>query len=177
MSDRQGYIVLDFETTGLLHENPEVLQVSVINDKGETLLSGYCKPEHTTSWESAQAVHGISPEMVAHCPTFREYYLPKLLELIESAAAVVAYNAAFERDILRQYGVDPVVAFIDPMIMFSEVYGDWSDYYQNYRWQTLATAAAYYGYEFAAHDALEDVRATRFVFEKMIEACVPAIMV
>ncbi len=173
---RNGYIVLDFETTGFPEEDAEVLQVSVINDKGETLISGYCRPEHTESWEQAQAVHGISPEMVKNCTTFREDYLPKLLELIESAAAVIAYNAAFERAILRCYGIEPVTAFIDPMLMFAEVYGDWSDYWQSYRWQTLQTAASYYGYDFKAHDALEDVRATRFVFEKMIEDGVSAIM-
>ncbi len=175
--DKSGYIVLDFETTGLFGDDPEVLQVSVINDKGETLISGYCRPEHTESWGQAQAVHGISPEMVADCPTFREGYLPKLLEIIEGAAAIVAYNADFERSILHSYGVDPVVAFIDPMLMFAEVWGDWSDYFQSYRWQKLQTAANYYNYEFQAHDSLEDVRATRFIYEKMIGDGVPAIMI
>ena len=113
---------------------------------------------------------------VKNCPTFREGYLPKLLELMEKAAAIVAYNAAFERGVLRNYGIEPVVAFIDPMLMFAEVYGEWNDYFQNYRWQKLGTAASYYGYEFKAHDALEDVRATRFVFEKMIEEGISAIM-
>lgn len=174
---KSGYIVLDFETTGLLDSDPEVLQVSVINDKGETLISGYCRPEHTESWNAAEAVHGISPEMVAGCPTFREGYLPKLLELIEGAAAIVAYNAGFERSILLGYGVEPAVAFIDPMLMFAEVYGEWSDYFQSYRWKNLQTAANYYNYDFTAHDSLEDVRATRFIFEKMIGDGVPAIMI
>ncbi len=176
MDKADGYIVLDFETTGLSSDS-EVLQVSVINDKGETLISGYCSPEHTESWEQAQAVHGISPEMVAGYPTFREGYLPKLLELIEGIAFVVAYNAAFERSILLSYGVDPVVAFIDPMLMFAKVYGDWNDYFQSYRWQKLQTAANYYNYEFKAHDSLEDVRATRFVFEKMMSEGVTPIMI
>ncbi len=161
---RSGYIVLDFETTGF-HE-PEVLQVSVINDKGEILISGYCRPEHVESWEEAQTVHGISPEMVANCPTFREGYLPKLLELIESVAAVIAYNAEFERSVLRFYGAEPVVAFIDPMLMFAPVYGEWSDWFQSYKYQKLATAASYYGYDFKAHDALEDVKATLYIYEK-----------
>ncbi len=175
MNKKSGYIVLDFETTGL-GEDSEVLQVSAINNKGETLISGYCRPEQVTSWGQAQAVHGISPEMVKDCQTFREAFLPKLLTFIENVAAVIAYNAAFERKVLRRYGAEPIVAFIDPMLMFAEVYGEWNDYFQDYRWQTLRTAASYYGYEFKAHDALEDVKATRFVFEKMTEAGVPAIM-
>ncbi len=175
MNDRSGYIVLDFETTGI--HDPEVLQVSVINDRGETLISGYCRPEHTENWVDAQAVHGISPEMVTSCPTFRESYLPKLLELMEGVAAVIAYNAEFERTVLRFYGVDPVVAFIDPMLMFAPVYGEWSDWFQSYKYQKLATAASYYGYDFKAHDALEDVKATRYVFEKMIADGVTPIMI
>ncbi len=175
--EKSGYIVLDFETTGFPEDDGEVLQVSAINEKGEILLSEYCRPERATSWEQAQAVHGISPEMVADCPTFREGYLPKLLELIEGAAAVIAYNADFERSVLRLvYGAEPVTAWIDPMIMFAEVYGEWSEYHQSYRWQKLATAAGYYGYKFKAHDALEDVKATLLIFEEMIKAGVPAVM-
>lgn len=172
---RDGYIVIDFETTGFY--DPEVLQVSVINDKGDELLSGYCKPERAENWADAQAVHGINPEMVANCPTFRDGYLPELLNLMESFAAVVAYNAGFERSVLRNYGVDPVVVWIDPMLMFAPVYGEWSDWFGDYKYQKLATAAGYYGYDFEARDALEDVKATRYVFEKMLAAGVKAVMV
>lgn len=175
--DRQGYIVLDFETTGLLEKDTEVLQVSAIDENDNVLISGYCRPEYKTSWEGAQAVHGISPEMVAGCPTFREVYLPKLKGLINQKAAVIAYNAEFERGVLQIYGVDVDVVFIDPMLMFARVYGDYNEYFGDYRWQKLSTAAYYYGYEFKAHDALEDVRATKYIFEKMIEAGEPAIMI
>lgn len=174
---RAGDIVLDFETTGLLEEDTEVLQVSAIDESGNVLISGYCRPEHKTSWAHAQAVHGISPEMVANCPTFREGYLPKLIELIKQKAAVIAYNAAYERGILQMYGVELDVVFIDPMLMFARVYGDYSEYFGDYRWQKLSTAAHYYGFEYKAHDALEDVRATQYVFDKMIEAGEPAIMI
>ena len=151
MIGRSGYIVLDFETTGFPEDGAEVLQVAVI--------------------------HGITLKMVADCPTFREGYLPKLIKLMAKPAAVIAYNAEFEKEILRlTYGEEPTVAFIDPMLMFAEVYGDWSEYHMSYRWQKLSTAARYYGYDFKAHDALEDVQATRFVFEKMLRAGVAPIM-
>ncbi len=177
MIGRSGYIVLDFETTGFPEDGAEVLQVAVIDDKGETLMNGYCRPEHVKQWTQAQAVHGITLKMVADCPTFREGYLPKLIKLMAKTAAVIAYNAEFEKEILRlTYGEEPTVAFIDPMLMFAEVYGDWSEYHMSYRWQKLSTAARYYGYDFKAHDALEDVQATRFVFEKMLKAGVEPIM-
>lgn len=170
MEQKCGYIVLDFETTGFPESGGEVLQVAVINDKGETLISELCRPENVTEWKEAQAIHGITPEMVKDKPTFKEL-LPKLKEIIDSTAAVVIYNVGFERGILRlTYGVELEVPLIDAMEMFAEVYGDWSEYWQTYRFQKLETAARYYGYEYTAHDALEDVRATRFVYEKMKES-------
>lgn len=35
------------------------------------------------------------------------------------------------------------------------------------KWQKLSTAASYYGYKFKAHDSLEDVRATLYVYKKL----------
>lgn len=37
MEQKCGYIVLDFETTGFPESGGEVLQVAVINDKGENV--------------------------------------------------------------------------------------------------------------------------------------------
>ena len=113
MIGRSGDIVLDFETTGFPEDGAVVLQVAVIDDKGETLMNGYCRPEHVKQWTQAQAVHGITLEMVADCPTFREGYLPKLIKLMAKTAAVIAYNAEFEKEILRlTYGEEPTVAFL-----------------------------------------------------------------
>lgn len=50
---------------------------------------------------------------------------------------------------------------------FAPIYGEYNSYYGDYKWQKLGTAAAYYGYEFKAHDSLEDVRATLFVYQQM----------
>lgn len=36
-----------------------------------------------------------------------------------------------------------------------------------YKWQKLTTAARYYGYQFNAHDSLEDVRATLHVAKEI----------
>ena len=67
-------ICFDTETTGLNSFNDEVLQLSIIDaDSGETLFNKYMKPTHTDSWEQAQAVNGITPEMVDSCYTIEEY--------------------------------------------------------------------------------------------------------
>lgn len=158
--------VIDFETTGI--ENAEVLQAAIIDGNGKPLLNGLYCPEKVTQWPEAERVHGISPADVQGRIPFR-YALPTVTKLLNDAEVVLAYNAAFELRILREYGVRlRHTAFIDPMLMFAEVYGEWNSYHDNYRWQKLTTAADYYGYNFDAHDALGDVKATLHVFRCMV---------
>lgn len=64
--------------------------------------------------------------------------------------------------------VDPE-KWIDPMIMFAEIYGEWNECRGSYKWQSLTKCATYYGYEFKAHDSLEDVKATLYCYKKMEE--------
>lgn len=52
------------------------------------------------------------------------------------------------------------------MIMFAEIYGEWNERRGSYKWQSLTKCATYYGYEFKAHDSLEDVKATLYCYKK-----------
>lgn len=126
---------IDFETTGLKAGEDEVLQVSIIDENYNVLLNVYCRPNNKGSWEDAQAVHGITPLMVANELPF-ERYVPTVLDILSKADKVIAYNAAFEG---------------------------------SYKWQSLTKCATYYGYEFKAHDSLEDVKATLYCYKKMEE--------
>jgi DNA polymerase-3 subunit epsilon len=160
---------IDFETTGLKAGEDEVLQVSIIDENYNVLLNVYCRPNNKGSWEDAQAVHGITPLMVANELPF-ERYVPTVLDILSKADKVIAYNAAFEDSYLKAYGieVDPE-KWIDPMIMFAEIYGEWNEHRGSYKWQSLTKCATYYGYEFKAHDSLEDVKATLYCYKKMEE--------
>ena len=85
---------IDFETTGLKAGEDEVLQVSIIDENYNVLLNAYCRPNNKESWEDAQAVHGITPLMVANELPF-ERYVPTVLDILSKADKVIAYNAAF----------------------------------------------------------------------------------
>jgi DNA polymerase III epsilon subunit-like protein len=58
------------------------------------------------------------------------------------------------------------------MLQFAENYGEWNDYFESYKWQSLSTAARYYDYDFEQqeHNSLADVFATKFVYEKIIDS-------
>ena len=152
--------VIDFETTGLKAGIDEVLQVSIIDENYNTLFNTYCKPLRHKTWDTAQKINGIAPQMVISKPPFllcRE----KVKEILTAADEVIAYNVDFENSFLKAYGIyiDPG-KWVDPMIMFARIYGEYDSLHDSYKWQSLTKCAEYYGYKFKAHDSLEDVKAT-----------------
>lgn len=186
----ESCIVFDTETTGLNPERDEIIQLSIMDGTGKVLFDEYIKPSRRKKWPEAQKVSGISPEMVKNCKTFR-FFRKTIQDIFDSHKTIIAYNIGFDADFLRASGVDvfrkvaPGIKFNalfdelpeesqkkdfrDVMIDFAEVYGEWSDYKNSYKWQKLSTAAAYYNFKFSAHNSLEDVKATLFVAKKLYE--------
>ena len=161
-------IVIDTETTGISFKD-DVLQVSIIDFDGNVLFDKYMKPLHCTEWPEAERINGISPEMVANCETI-SYYKDEIQAILDDADLVIGYNLSFDLGILEEKGIivkDQDV--YDVMFVFAEIYGDWNEYYQSYRWQKLTRCADYYGYEWEedAHNALGDVKATLYCYKKI----------
>jgi len=172
-------IALDTETTGLA-ESDEILQLSIIDGEGVVLFDSYFRPERHQEWPEAEAVNGISPSDVENKPTMASCR-NLIQKIIDAADVIIAYNAAFDLDVLKRQGIciptDAVV--IDTMLLFAEIYGDYSEYHGNYRWQKLSLCADYYGYEWGndtAHDALADCRATLFCTRQMRESLLPKLL-
>ena len=164
-------IILDTETTGFDPMADDLLQVSIISSDNQVLFNSYVRPVKNKVWPEAQAVNNITPEMVCNAPTVDEVK-PQLREILTSADVIIGYNTPFDLEFLRiNMGIAPRAdaRIVDVMEDFAHVYKEWSEEKQRYKWQKLTKAAAYYSYEFRAHDSLEDARATLFVYEKMNE--------
>lgn len=172
--DNDDYIILDTETTDL---DGYVYQLSILDSDGVILLNTLVKPPAPIS-PGASCIHGITNKAVENAPTLGEItQLPKLL----SNKNIIGWNIDFDKQaIIRSAnstdkGVSIIEAinqstFVDAMLPFSEIYGEWNDYFGNYKWQKLTTASSYYGISTeGAHDALADCRMTLAVLKKMVE--------
>ena len=171
----EKFVVIDFETTGTdyNHNSPdmdEILSVSIINQDGEVLLNTLCNTERKKHWYNAQRVHGISPQKVQRYPTFKQI-LPRVLQILSSADFVIAYNIIFERNFVESYmrRINQLyfksyhinwATHKDPMLMYA-------DYVGSRRWVKLSDAAKSFGYSYNAHDSLEDVKATLFLYNQL----------
>lgn len=168
-------VVIDTETTGLVPETDEILELSIISadpdTSGEILYSGLLRPLHTESWPDAQQINGISTDMTAGAPSIREE-LPVIDGILAHVKTIICYNAGFDLSFLRNSGVSvPAnVTVTDVMLDFAPVYGEYCEYTGNYRWKSLAVCAAYYGYDWgddAPHGSLADCRATLHCWKQM----------
>ena len=82
--------------------------------------------------------------------------------------SVGLFARRFEDGFLKAYGIKvPPGKWVDPMKIFARIYGEYDRYHDSYKWQSLSKCAKYYGYEFKAHDSLEDVKATLYCYKKM----------
>lgn len=169
-------IVIDTETTGLDMFEDELLQVSIIDTDGNVVFDSYFKPIRHSEWYEAQNVNHISPEMVADAPSIYEK-AAEINAIISQADLVIGYNVGFYLMMLANNGVISIkdIKSYDVMERFAEIYGEWSEWYQNYKWQSLARAAEYCGYDWSRqngkeHNSLADCFATLFVKQNM-ELC------
>ena len=176
---RHDYVVWDTETTGL-DEDSKIVSIGIVSKSGDVLVDSLINPgEHIPS--DATGIHGVTDEMVAYAPTFAELY-PQIRNALRGKVWVI-YNKSYDIPRLEyeceRYYLPVIKPLIDyktslrgfrdigkemtfcMMMAFAEKYGEWHDYFENYKWQSLTTAAKYYGIQIEnAHNALADAKMT-----------------
>jgi DNA polymerase III subunit epsilon len=157
----QPFLLLDTETTGL-HFWDRIVEVAVIDEAGEILLNTLINPEKHIPAEVI-AIHGITDDMVRGQPTFHEI-LPDL-EAIFTDKPIVVYNVGFDKPFLARAGLKVEnYNFQCAMLMYAKFFGSWSDYYKNWKRQSLQAACSYCNIQWKnMHRAAADCEATRQV--------------
>ena len=69
--------------------------------------------------------------------------IPKVKGIFEAADLLIAYNNQFDLSFLRRWGIsDSGKEQYDVMLEFAQEYGEWNEYFGDYKWQKLSTAAS-----------------------------------
>jgi DNA polymerase-3 subunit epsilon len=165
----QTWLVLDTETTGLGYED-EIVQIGLLAPDGTVLLDTLIRPTKPIP-AAATAIHGITNEHVQDAPTMTDVYIT--LQQVIGAKNLVIYNAEFDRRMLKQSlqarGLPPLglgrERFLCAMGEYATFCGEWSNYFQSYKWQPLG----------GEHTAIGDCRACLAVIQRMAAARIPEV--
>lgn len=169
---KDNCLILDTETTGLGND-AEIIEISIIDCSGKVLLNTLVKPRNSIPAE-ATAIHGITNEMVAAAPTWRDIHW-QLMALIHTKTLVI-YNIDFDvRLILQTAGINGCgFGFLElnaecAMRNYAEYYGQRDEKRNKFKWQNLSNAAKQQGVviDGTPHRALSDCKTTLGVIRAM----------
>lgn len=145
----------DIETTGLYPEIDEILSLAIVDEDMKMVYSHRFRPEHTESWEDAERINGISPEMVKNEPLFRDC-VPEIQSVFDRADAIISYNGKrFDIRFLEAAGLAFPQEHIDVMADMLP-------------WRMkLCVLTEKLDYTFNAHDSAEDAKATMYCYQRL----------
>ncbi|MCR5187163.1 MAG: 3'-5' exonuclease [Clostridia bacterium] len=155
------YLVLDIETTGFDKENDDILQISIINQDEEVLFNEYIRPVKKTAWPEAERIHHITDAMVREKNSL-EHFKPELEHIFSMYSYMLTYNGEyFDIPFMKAKGIEfGEIKSIDVM-------KEWAKS-RNSKWRKLDQLAKELGFEETSyHDSLTDVKATKYVYEKI----------
>lgn len=165
------FVILDTETTGL-DERAEIVELSIIDQRGNTLFDRLIKPKRRIP-RDAEQIHGISNTDVENADSWSDVYAG--VRNILEGRNVAIYNAEYDTRIIQQTCKLHDLAMIkfNPvcvMLHYAKYWGEWNYSRGNYKWQKLTHAAKQQGLEIKnAQRALGDCMMTLAVLNKMFE--------
>lgn len=167
MAAKAGYIVMDFETTGLDSEKDEILEIGALRIIEHEIAERLCVLVQTQSIipKGVQQLTGITPKQQLEQGISLAEALNVLEKFVEGSP-IICHNAAFERRFwmeacARMGKTIPKNAFTDTLILSRRYVTDVPDY-------KLSTLAEYFGLpQKNFHRAETDCEATFLLYEKL----------
>jgi DNA polymerase III subunit epsilon len=174
-------VFFDTETTGLSNDD-EIVEIAIVDKTGKILLNSLVKPKQKIP-TSAQKIHGITNNNVKNAPSWDELHI-QVMDIFSNAEYVIAYNMVYDWRMLLQtvqgYDLEKNYQSLGKiekklhcaMHRFASFYGEWNEYFGDWTWQKLSTAAKYFDIEQKnAHRALDDTVTTLRLVEKLATFC------
>ena len=160
-------IILDVETTGV-RRTDEIIQVSIIDLNGKVLFDRYIKPRHVEEWEKAYQIHGIDKKMLENKKNIT-HYRREIEKILKKHKLIIGYQVQTDMMFLERaqietrYNVVLDIAYPFTQILLND------GVIENTQTPSLKNLSSMYGYEFDAHNSLEDCVATLHCFNKLLE--------
>lgn len=147
----------------------ELLRIVILNEDGEVLYNERFSPLFYFSGK--EDCQNNKNELRSNAEA-----IPELKTILKKAKKIIGYDLYFELEILEHLIGENVLSENckeeDVMRLFAPIYGDYSPYYGNYRWQCLATCASYYNYEWDEDNfmtCIENTKAILFCYKKIMQ--------
>ena len=168
----EPYFVFDTETTGKNRNYDQIIQWGLLTYKGKRYES-LAKVTIPVS-EGAYAIHHISNEDVENAPSIVE-----VMDKILYHKNAICYNIGFDAGVLKnslrasgsglEIDIDDgkVCKPCDAMKICAAFRGEWTEYYNDYRWRKLEFVCKEFGIDIDIpfHNALGDAMATEWAMK------------
>lgn len=179
---KKDFLILDTETSGVRAGFHEIVQIAVIDSRGDILLDSLIKPvkpERLLEWgvgsKRAVDIHGLTPQMLTNAPAFPEVY--EQLRPIVAGRDLVVFNADFDRKMIdgdckrHQLAKLSVKKYHCAMLKYAQFYGKWNLSRQEFRWQSLESACVQLRIHLdeRAHSAVGDCLRTLEVMRRLAD--------
>lgn len=175
----QNAVIIDTETTGL-DDKSEIVEITAISAaSGDVLFHSLVRPTSYIPSE-ATAIHGITNSKVSNAPRFVQIIEP-LFNAIQDSEIII-YNSDFDsRLFIQSYELSDHVTTCEmrqcyfalkyamlkatcAMDWYAEFFGEWNDFHDDYKWQSLSNACAQQGVntsDLIPHSSADDCEMTR----------------
>lgn len=163
MENKEKYVILDTETTGL--RDAEIVDIAVIDLDGKVLFNSLVKPVNPIPYATTK-IHGITNEIVKESKTWNEVW-EKLYPIIKNKTLLI-YNDKFDIRMMFEsfhpydrYDTEDSILQLGNITSYC-VMRTYAQLINSSKWVKLSEAC---GYE-TKHRALDDCRATLDVIRK-----------
>lgn len=158
------YISIDLETTGLQLKTDKIIEIGAVKviegEIAETFSSFICPKKELP--EKIKKLTKITPQQLKDAPVIEEVF-PKLLEFLEDFP-LLGHKILFDYSFLKKVAVDQKITFekrgIDTLKIARK-------YLPDLEHRNLEFLCRYYQIPIQPHRALEDARATSFLYQEM----------